>query len=481
MINHDTYNGQTHKGLLSRPQILAYALPVFSVSLLMGPLTVLQGMYAKYFGLSLTAIATTLLIARLFDAVSDPVIGYLSDRYMARNSSRKPFVLVGGILFVVSGWFLYVPPTAVSEVYFLVWFLIFYLAHTLFEIPHLAWGSELAVNSQGKNTLYGWRAVSTNLGVLVFFVMPLLPMFETNAFTPQTLKWSVLAAGCLVGPLLYVCIIKVPSQVRPNPEKSQESLRGALSSILGNFPLLVFLSAFLCAGVGVGMWFSLVFLFVDSFLGLGEDFAVVYAISYGISTLTLAGWPKLANRWGKQPVWALGMLAIVIGLMGTGLLTPGETTQVSLLFCMAAISSGFAAVGIMAPSLLADIIDYGTWKFGQDQAGTYFSLFTLMSKANVAVGGAVGLAIAAWYGFDATATSHSAEVAFGLHLAMAWLPVPLVLLSIVFIMLIPINARRHAIIRRHLDTRLDRAKANLKQNLPNNPRMLMQLKEATNV
>ena len=67
---------------------------------------------------------------------------------------------------------------------------------------------------------------------------------------------------------------------------------------------------------------------------------------------------------------------------------------------------GFAAYSILVPSMLADIIDYGTWKSGIELGGTYFSVFTLMGKATMAIGGALGLFIAGGYGFDPAASTH---------------------------------------------------------------------------
>jgi len=446
---------------LKRSQILLYALPVMGTTFLIGPLAILQGVYAKYFGLGLTTIAAVLLVSRLFDAITDPIIGYFSDLYHDRCNSRKPFVIVGGLLFIISSYFLYVPSKNVSAIYFLVCFLAFYLAFTMFEISHLSWGGDLGISSKEKNRIFAWRAVSVNLGSLLFFAMPLLPVFETNAFTPQTLQWSCMTAGCLLLPLLYLCATNVPNSGSANmrskngitQKKVTITIKTLRLCILDNNPLLLFLAAYSCIGIGVGLWGTLIFLFVESFLGLGEQFALVYVISYSVSTLSLAGWSKLVNRSGKQRCWGLAAVMIVIGLLSTGFLTPSQTSHIPLLLCMVVTYSGFAALSLLAPSMLAEIIDFGTWKFGHDRAGIYFSLFSLVSKMNVAIAGALGLGLAGFYGFDATTMSQTPEAVFGLHLVMIWLPVPIVLLSIAFVTFIPINARRHAIIRRKLDSR----------------------------
>ena len=76
---------------------VAYALPAVAISFLMGPIGIVQGIYAKYFGLELTTIAAVLLVARLFDGITDPIVGYWSDRSYAKGGSRKLFVVSGSV------------------------------------------------------------------------------------------------------------------------------------------------------------------------------------------------------------------------------------------------------------------------------------------------------------------------------------------------------------------------------------------------
>ena len=471
-----TYSDYDQGGSRSTSHRLFYALPLLSIYFLYGPIALLQGIYAKHFGVALTTIATVLLIARLFDAVTDPLIGYFADRYYARWGNRKPFIIVGAMLFIISSWFLYVPfgfdpvqATTVGSGYFLVWFLAFYLAFTLFEISHLAWGSELASDSQEKNTVYGVRYFFAFLGMLLFYAMPLLPWFETSEFTPQTLKWSVLVAGSLVLPMLYLCIKYVPNTPEPSSMDSpsgrplqKETLGGVLRAVFTNNPLLVLTAAHTCTGFGSGMWFMLLFIFVDAYLDLGPQFALVFVISFSLKIVSLKLWLALANCLGKQTTWIAGMVLVIIGMIGTGLLSPENTGWLELLLCVTLVYCGFAAFSIMVPSLLSDIIDYGTWKFGTDRAATYFSLYTFINKSVAALGGALALAIAGWVGFDPTATSHSDATVTGLRLGMVWIPALFILLSIVLIARIPITGRRHAIIRRSLDRRLARAAVAIK-------------------
>ena len=442
-------------------QSLAYAMPTMAVYFLYGPISILQGIYVKYFGVSLATIATILFVARIFDAVTDPIIGYLSDRYYFLKGSRKPFVAVGGILFIISSYFLYVPGGVetlyavdpnhnISTTYFFVWFVVFYLAWTIFEIPHLAWGGELAPDSKSKSKVFSLRIFGIQIGQLVFFAIPLLPIFENSGFTPQTLAWSVVTAGVFMVPMLYVCIHYTPSgranHISHNSSTSKPPIRFVLSSITSNASLLIFLLATLLIGTGVGMWFALIFIFADSYLGLGNKLPQVYVFSFGISTLLLGIWYRIANRWGKKTVWVIGATIMTIGMICTAQLSLGDSHWLLLLLSMILIYCGLGAVNISAPSLLSDIIDYGQWKFGLDLGATYFSLYTLVVKASIAIGGAFGFAIVGWYDFSPSLVSQSARAVYGLYIAVAWIPAVLTLISIAIIILVPISIRRHAII-----------------------------------
>ena len=113
-------------------------------------------------------------------------------------------------------------------------------------------------------------------------------------------------------------------------------------------------------------------------------------------------------------------------------------------------------MGTFLPAMLSEIIDYSALKYRTKNTATYYSLYMFLGKFNIAAGGGLGLAIAGWYGFDATTTVQTSEGVTGLLIAMAWLPIVFASIALVLILLGPINTRRHRIIRRRLDSRITR-------------------------
>ena len=184
---------------------LAYAIPSIGMALMLAPMVVLGGIYAKHFGLSLTAIASVMLIARIFDAVTDPIIGYYSDRSRIRTGSRKPFMLVGAFLLAPCSYFLMVPGGEVSIAYFTFWYLAFYLALTIFAVPYLSWINEFTVDSKEKTLVFSMNAIVAQAGGALFYLIPLLPFFVSTEITPQTMQVTVIIGRNVIGAGIVNC------------------------------------------------------------------------------------------------------------------------------------------------------------------------------------------------------------------------------------------------------------------------------------
>ena len=461
---------------LTNRQRYYYSLPSGVMALLYGgPLVVLQGIYAKYYGLSLGEIASILLIARLFDTITDPIVGFYSDQYHARKGTRKPFVFWGAIVFIVGAYGLFMPPDRATSAYILSFFLIYYLGFTLFNVPHYAWGNDISSTTQDSIRTYTVRSLLIAVGTLVFYSIPQLPFFAVKDFTPETLQWALIVCGLLLSPAIVLCIFYVPdshessdmafiknnSRINPTNESSGHKSLGVLKTIKRNKPLLIFLSGFFLWNLGLGSFGGLLFIYIDSYLGVGDQFSMVALIGVGCSILGVKIWSVVALRVGKIKAWMLSTMVMMSSLLLMLLLVPDNPNAFFLIMLMVLIFLGSISTTIFAPALLSDIIDYSTWKFGQDFAASYFSIFFLIMKANDALGAAIGLSIVGWFGFNLSNKVHDSESVMGLQMAAIWLPVFFLLMSVFLIYKIPINTRRHTIICKALARRRSREPARI--------------------
>ena len=439
---------QSSEGSVSSTIVVAYSLPLLSLDFLVAPImSILQGIYAKYYGLELTAIASVLIIARIFDGVTDPLIGYFSDRARA----RKPFVLVGGGLFIVCAYFLFSPPENVSTGYFLFWYLTFYFSWTLFYVPHLSWGSELASGYEERSRLFTVRAGFLIFGQTAFYALPYLPILPGNEFTPETLRLAVLISAVLSVAALYWMAKAVPDRVaQRKSEKPRESILSVARAIYRNKPLLIFVAAQSLSGLGMGMWLGLLFIYLDTYLQLGSAAAAFFLLGNICSLASLPLWLRYANMVGKARAWATSTVMFVVLIAAIGFLEPGVGFWLPLiLMCAFYFANGCAHV--VAPSILADTVDYGKWKFGGDRAGTYFSFFALLGKVSAGLGAGASLGIAGMFNYDPSLRENTEQAVFGLKLAFAVAPVLLIAASLAFILMTPITKRRHETIRKRLN------------------------------
>ena len=438
-------------------------MPKLAITPLLTPIYVVQGVYAKYYGLSLVDIAKVILFVRLFDAISDPVIGYLADNYQLRYGSRKPYIVAGAVITAVSGYFLYSPSSDVDILYFAFWFTLIFFGFTLFEIPHLAWGGEISHDAHDKTLAYNMRTAAGYSGAVLFYSIPLLPLWDTTDINPETLHFSAIVSLVLVVPLLFTCVKKVPDGICGGQhnddslidhiplDKESTNVSKTLRSIKDNRPLLIFLSAFIFSGISLGMWYGLVFIYVDAYLDKGELFAEVNLVVFIIGVLSSLIWIKVAKFVGKRNTWLIAMILCLIVFMMTGKLTPETVTYTQILLLLSANIVCFVCVESLPQSMLSDIVDYATLKFRIYRGSSYFSVFLFLYKGTFAIGGALGFAITGAYGFDPTKTQHVAHEMSGLILAMTWIPGVFAVFAMVFIVMSPISARRHKVVRRRLD------------------------------
>lgn len=452
----DSVHNKQHR--FSTTDGIAYALPVIPVLMLLNTNNVLSGIYAAHHGLTLSAISMVMLVAGLFDAVTDPSIGYLSDRYHARTGSRRPFVVAGALLLIPCAWFLLNPGEGVSAMYFLVWYLLFYLAMTLFQIPHLTWGGEISPVSEEKSRIYAYRNYALYVGSIIFALIPLLPFNEGTKITPETMRYLVMVAAVLLVPTLYMMLRHAPIGMRrPEQTKTTENPFRALMALRHNQSALWYIAAMVSHILTGAFYIALMFMVLDFYLGLGQYYVYLLLIHLGAGTLAVKPALLTIMHLGKIKalMLAYALLTPALLFLLLGLL---NNTYSLVFFVLFNILGGMtsALANVAAYSLLSDIADYGTLKSGVDRSATYFSLSMLSGKTFLALGIAVSLAIAGWFGFDPTGEAQGPQVFWGLALCMCIIPLLLNVISIYCVSKITITEQRHAVIRKRLDLRAKR-------------------------
>jgi len=445
---------------LSLKGMWLFSLMYLPLGLMHGPAAgILASIYVSHFGLSLATVGFVTLIVRLFDAVTDPMVGYFSDRSETRWGKRKPFVLGGMLIVCLAIYFVYFPGESPSITYFLGWFALLYLGWTIMEIPSLAWAVELTSSGPGRIRIFMFRSMMTSGGTALLFAIPFLPIFLSSEITPETLRW-VGWIGLVLLPLFTIVALVFVKQGRNLAVQEQSQLLPFLKSASRNGPFLIYLAVALLWGIGTGMYFALAFLFFTQILGYVQGFAVIGLLSLIVAIPAYYFWVKVSDRIGARRMCAIANFCVPLFLLPIALIPPGkEYFPLTLtLICLAQSSASGWFVG--GKTLLADAADFDLLKTGVNRAGKYFSFETFVNKASNGLAGGIAFAMVGLIGYDAAiGAANTDQVIAGFRAVMVGPPVVLTFLSGLVILWFPITRHRHVIMRKRIESRAARVEA----------------------
>lgn len=440
-----------------RLTILAYVLPTVAAGTVLAPVTaILPSLYAKYAGVSLTALGTLFVTLRIVDAVSDPLIGYWSDKTRSARFGRKPWVIVGALLTSFSVFFLFRIPAEAGIAYLSLWSVLFYIGYTMHEVPHMAWGSEITPDYERRARIFAFRSMADSSGGFIYTLLPIglfyLSLIPTTDYTPTIFRW--LGYGMLV---LFPLMIFIAARWAPAGEAAittHGNLRGLVRDSLRNWPLLRFLGAYVVAGAGSGIFAALFFPYFDSYLRIGDKIPHLLLTAMAAQFVSQPFWAKASAVLGKHRCWAYGWIANSLVLLPMMLVHPGPNAflAAAALTAVYSFTNGVSTVAPMA--LLADVADYEMLRRGADRAANYYAFMLFLAKSTGSVGGLVFVFLGAVFGYQITDGAVNTDLAnTGMVAAFCILPSAFQLLAIPLIWNFPLDRHRHAIVRRALARR----------------------------
>lgn len=433
-----------------------FAAPNFALAIMHIPVgLVLPAFYAKHTQISLAAIGTVLLVGRLFDALIDPVLGFVSDRTRSRFGRRKPWIVGGLPVACIAVVFLFTPPADASASYFLTWSISLFIGWTLIEIPYQAWAAELSRSYSERSRIMTIRVTFGYAGGLLFMASPILlaPWTGSSKIGAEALA----IAGWGVALALPILMLLVVYRVSPGPEVAvhETTVKGLLAALRRNKPLRFYAAVFMITEAAGGAWGATAMLFIDS-IGLGSQFSLLLLTAWGTRVCVSPVCLKLIHRFGKHRVWGVGLLLAGV-ITPLALLVPQGSFALPLMLGYAVILGAVETARLVTPpTVYGDVIDYDTLKTGADQAGSYFAVYQVMIKSSGAIGAGVAFWILSLLDYQVKGGNSGTQM-FGLYLAFAIVPSLVYLAAGFFVRHFPIDARRHGIILRRIESRAARA------------------------
>jgi GPH family glycoside/pentoside/hexuronide:cation symporter len=459
---------ETGEKRLSTWQLAAYGQLVMPLAVIGLPVAVyLPPFYSGTLGLDLAAVGLILMLARISDVITDPLIGRLSDRTRTRVGRRRPWVLAGVPVMMLSAYMLFLPPGEVSNLYLLIWISAIYLGYTLITIPYGAWGAELSGDYHERNRITGSREIFLLVGLLIAISAPIIGAYMSGEGTSGSNAASRSAVGLLgwlTVILLPICALLTLSSV-PEPAiqetKTVPIIRG-LKLAMKNGPLRILLASTIFSALAGSINVGVVIFFYEHVAQIGEASTILIFVLFVAGVIGSPFWVWMGGRIGKHKAVAMSgfismfVFALVPLIIYVVKPLAPEWVFPGFLFITIVQGLAFGASPILAPSILADVVDLDTIKSGEPRAAFIFAFIGMVRKAFEAMGVGIALPVLKWAGFNAQSTENTPEALFVLLLMFCVVPLILWLISIVFILRYPITHERQQRLRSALERRMAR-------------------------
>jgi len=430
---------------------IAYAAPAFALAVVGIPVYVyIPKFYTDVVGIDIAVLGYIMLSVRLFDAVTDPAIGYISDRTRTRYGRRRPYLALGSILLAGAMIMLFNPP-AITSTLNTVWFglsiYLLFLFWTAVVVPFESLGPEITYDYNERTSLFGLRDGFLIAGTLAAASSPALIgwLFTLSAdASGERAKFfwiAVVYAPLLIGTSWW-CVYSIRERQLAD-HKQPLNLWHGLAQVGRNRPFVILLIAYTVSAVGNNLPATLILYYVEYVLEsqMADFFLMLYFLT-GIAFLP--GWIFISRRTGKKAAWLASMVINTGAFAGVFFLGPGDAAVYGVLVFISGI--GFGATLAIPSAIQADVIDYDELLTGERREGQYIGLWSIAKKFAAAVGIGTGLSILGLVGYTPN-VQQSAEVQMTLRILYALVPSLCNLVAIVIACAYPISNRIHVDIR----------------------------------
>ncbi len=434
-------------------KIFSYYLPIF---------------YSNIYGLRLEDTALLLLVTRIWDAVSDPVMGILADRTHTRWGKYRPYLFWFALPFSICGILLFTTP-AWGPTAKLVWAYVTYIlmmtVYTGINVPYGAMLGVMTDNSDEKTVFSSFRMFFAYGGsfIALFAWEPLCNLFIGAGDSPAG-GWQhammVIATACLV--IFLLCFWLTREHVE---SPSTVSVGTDLRYLLANVPWWLLIGAALCSNLfntvrgSAAAYFFKDVVGPDAVLSLGSFSFLFYAglfLSVGeVSNMVgVSMTVAIARALGKKTTYiaTMAMLAVLSIAFFFVPCTPGGFWLMLVLQVLISICTGI--ISPLVWSMYADVSDYAELRHGTASTGLIFSSSSMAQKFGSAFGGAAVMWLLSSFGYNTAADAVQTETALtGLRLLMSWIPALVAVVAAVVVSFYPLNSAKMQEIQAGLEAR----------------------------
>ena len=395
---------------------------------------------------------SALLVGKIYDAINDPVFGWISDRTTSRFGKRRVYMIFGALPLAISVVLLWRMPPNLPEVAIFAWIVVTFIFYdtmnTVTSVPYYALTAELTDDYDERAGLTAYRMV---LGVPAYLVGAALTPVIVGLFATKRAGYEALGLiyGAVAAVVLWISASGLRERKQISESKSETPPLRAFATSFRNRPFVQLIVAYLVAAIAFALTQTLMAYYLTYQLRMEGQVPLVMGLLLVTVAIFLFPWKWLAGRWNKGPAYALGLAIAGVAVAATFFLPAHPTPLIYLIAFVAGI--GFSAQWVFPWAMVPDVVEYDRLETGEHRGGMYYGVWGFTSKLT----GALGVALTGWVlqlsGYVPN-VEQAAQALLGIRLFFGPVPLAILLLALPLLVWYPITRDSHAALLKELDS-----------------------------
>ena len=409
--------------------------------------------YTDTYGISAAAAGTIMLIARIWDMVSDPLMGVIADRTKTRWGKFRPYILWMALPYSILAIMAFTTPdfgNTGKVVYAGITYLLLMTVFTAINLPYSSLGAVMTSDSYERAGLNSYRFIFAFIGQLIVTGTALtLANYFGGDDKAKGYQYTLTLFACISFAFFMVTFFSTKERVQP-PKKQKISLKADLKDLFSNRPWLILFLVGIVSFVMFAMQNLSIAYYFKYYVGNEESVQLFNVIGTIALIIAIPASKPLAKRFGKRNVFLASSL--ISGFFFILLYLPGVKDMFWIYTINILAKMAYAPAVPLLWTMLADTADYSEWKSGRRATGLVFSAATFAQKAGWGIGGALAGWLLALYQFTPNVEQSDTAIT-GIKLMISVFPGILYMSCSIFLYFYSIDRRTVEKMQLDLDAR----------------------------
>lgn len=394
-------------------------------------------------------VGLALAIPRLWDAITDPMMGLFSDNFRSKWGRRRPFILIFGPLCCFSFWLLWTCPDEYSErgrfIYLLTVCIVFYTFHTIAMVPYGALGAELSTDYNERTKIFAMRGYWTR--VAAFIIVPIWQVSHWSSFgsVQRGFATITLILSCF-GALGFVWVVLGTQEEAELQKQPKMKMLPAFKHAFSNRQYMLFCGMIVLLIVGIfsafpfANYINIYYVYGGDKAAAGPVMTIGGYITQVLTFVFMVVFTRLGVRIGKRNALIVSLVMLAIAPISSWFVFTPKYPWLQLVFG-ALLAPAVPGIVIFPNAMVADLVDLDELKTNRRREGIYMAVMGFMIKLGFTGSTMWTAQCLEWVGFDINAESQSDETIFKLRVFLAVIPLVAVGISALMLCFYRVNEK----------------------------------------